>query len=185
MSTDVLYFSFSHSALVLARVRSLRSRACSFSEKNDEKEKENNVCVQATIKQDGNFRTFRQARVLFVDFVLANTPVIFIVKLVTRVTSVILRARDQNVLFILNVFVNAGPSPSWPVSRPVGVVNAGYAFYALTSSRNEVILARFSLPAWQGMFERQKSQNDRQPISKWQILEKTAELPREPCVPNF
>ena len=81
MSTDVLYFSFSHSALVLARVRSLRSRACSFSEKNDEKEKESNVCVQATIKQHGNFRTFRQARVFFVDFFLANTPVIFIVKL--------------------------------------------------------------------------------------------------------
>ena len=37
--------------------------------------------IERCIKQDGNFRTFWQARVFFVDFFLANTPVIFIVKL--------------------------------------------------------------------------------------------------------
>ena len=39
MSTDVLYFSFSRSVLLLARARSLRSRACRFFEKSEKKNK--------------------------------------------------------------------------------------------------------------------------------------------------
>ena len=78
--------------------------------------------------------------------------------------------------------------PPWQkIARtPMGVALAGYATLQLRPGRRLAkVPLKDPLPAWRRIFERQKSQNGRQPISKWQILVKTAELPREPCVPNF
>ena len=81
-------------------------------------------------------------RAVFLDFLLANTPVIFIVHSLNP--SVIPARREIRIFSLMNEFFNAGPSfntestPCWPVSRPVGVALAGYAFYASTSSGKEV-----------------------------------------------
>ena len=73
----------------------------------------------------------------------------------------------------MNEFFNAGPSfntestPCRPVSRPVGVSLAGYATLQLRPGRRLAkVPLKDPLPAWQRIFERQKSQNGRQPISK-------------------
>ena len=62
MSADVLYFSFSRSVLLLARARSLRSRACRFFEKS---EKKNKTTFEYRLRTKLFFMRIMQKNVLF------------------------------------------------------------------------------------------------------------------------
>lgn len=130
------------------------------------------ISLKATpINQDGNFRTFRQARG-FLGFFAGEYPRHFYSTLTEpeRDTG---KARDQNVLFRMN-FSMLGHllirrihlADQLVVQLEWRSQVTVFTPQLRPGRRLAKVPLKDPLPAWQRIFERQKSQNGRRPISK-------------------